>query len=167
MIPSTPTRRSPNPIIKIRNVMTGQTSGDYAHNNPLEPMMCTQTICSGSLMHSFAVPKQENRPPQEILRQAKNFLDQYFSSIKRLNSPAHQQRWDEVVQEVQQKNTYTLKETELIYGAKLAWRNAPRCIGRIQWSKLQVFDARNVTTAKEMFDALCNHIKYATNKGNL
>lgn len=34
--------------------------------------------------------------------------------------------------------TYQLTETELIFGAKLAWRNAARCIGRIQWSKLQV-----------------------------
>ncbi|CAG2103052.1 unnamed protein product, partial [Medioppia subpectinata] len=32
---------------------------------------------------------------------------------------------------------------------------------------LKVFDARYVTTAREMFEALCNHIKYATNKGNL
>lgn len=34
--------------------------------------------------------------------------------------------------------TYQLTETELVFGAKLAWRNAARCIGRIQWSKLQV-----------------------------
>ncbi|KAG7170858.1 Nitric oxide synthase, salivary gland-like, partial [Homarus americanus] len=66
-----------------------------------------------------------------------------------------------------ERGTYDLTQTELVYGAKLAWRNAPRCIGRIQWSKLQVFDARYVTTASGMFEALCNHIKYGTNKGNL
>uniref|UniRef100_A0A8D1BY32 Nitric oxide synthase n=1 Tax=Sus scrofa TaxID=9823 RepID=A0A8D1BY32_PIG len=38
---------------------------------------------------------------------------------------------------------------------------------RIQWSKLQVFDARDCTTAHGMFNYICNHIKYATNKGNL
>lgn len=37
-------------------------------------------------------------------------------------------------------STYQLTETELVFGAKLAWRNATRCIGRIQWSKLQVCD---------------------------
>lgn len=31
----------------------------------------------------------------------------------------------------------------------------------------QVFDCRYVTTTSGMFEALCNHIKYATNKGNL
>lgn len=33
--------------------------------------------------------------------------------------------------------------------------------------KLQVFDARDCTTAHGMYNYICNHIKYATNKGNL
>ena len=40
--------------------------------------------------------------------------------------------------EVAACGTYELTETELVYGAKTAWRNSARCIGRIQWSKLQV-----------------------------
>ncbi|XP_045592940.1 nitric oxide synthase, salivary gland isoform X1 [Procambarus clarkii] len=32
---------------------------------------------------------------------------------------------------------------------------------------LQVFDARDVTTPRQMFQALCNHIKYSTNGGNI
>lgn len=35
----------------------------------------------------------------------------------------------------------------------------------MQWG--QVFDARHVTTAQGMFEVLCNHIKYGTNKGNI
>lgn len=34
-------------------------------------------------------------------------------------------------------------------------------------SLFQVFDARDCTTAHGMFNYICNHIKYATNKGNL
>lgn len=60
-----------------------------------------------------------------------------------------------------------MKEDEIAFGAKLAWRNASRCIGRIQWSKLQLFDYRHVKTTREMFDGICAHIKYATNEGNL
>lgn len=48
-------------------------------------------------------------------------------------------RWESVQKEVISTGTYQLTETELIFGAKLAWRNAARCIGRIQWSKLQVY----------------------------
>ncbi|KAG0723989.1 Nitric oxide synthase [Chionoecetes opilio] len=100
------------------------------------------------------------------------------------NSEQHCQRWEQVCHEVKERGTYDLTQTELVYGAKLAWRNAPRCIGRIQWSKLQicvqpwppqspcpggapVFDARYVTTASGMFEAICNHMKYGTNKGNI
>lgn len=59
--------------------------------------------------------------------------------LYRLQSPAHEARWAQVEKEVAATGTYELTETELVYGAKLAWRNAPRCIGRIQWAKLQVF----------------------------
>lgn len=31
----------------------------------------------------------------------------------------------------------------------------------------QVFDARDCSSAQEMFTYICSHIKYATNKGNL
>lgn len=47
-------------------------------------------------------------------------------------------RLEEVNKEIEGTSTYQLKDTELIYGAKHAWRNASRCVGRIQWSKLQV-----------------------------
>lgn len=67
-----------------------------------------------------------------------------------MNSKAHQERWNEIVKEVNDKGTYNLKETELIFGAKLAWRNAPRCIGRIQWSKLQVRMIRDTKKKNEM-----------------
>ncbi|RXN07080.1 nitric oxide brain [Labeo rohita] len=89
------------------------------------------------------------------------------SKVFSCGSKAHVDRLEEVKKEIETSGTYQLKDTELIYGAKHAWRNAARCVGRIQWSKLQVFDARDCTTAHGMFNYICNHIKYATNKGNL
>ncbi|UYV63671.1 NOS1, partial [Cordylochernes scorpioides] len=112
-------------------------------------------------------PPCHPRSSLDILDHARRFFDQYYSSIKRYNSPGHLARIREVEGDLSRRGTYDLLETELVYGAKLAWRNSPRCIGRIQWSKLQVFDARGVTTAREMFEAICNHIKYSTNKGNI
>ncbi|CAB0019492.1 unnamed protein product, partial [Nesidiocoris tenuis] len=96
-------------------------------------------------------------------------LDRFpkYSDLLKANSPAHETRWEQVQKEVNATGTYDLTETELVYGAKLAWRNAPRCIGRIQWAKLQVFDCRHITTTSGMFEAICNHIKYSTNKGNV
>lgn len=136
------------------------------------------------------------------------FVYMFGFCLNRCGSKAHVDRLEEVKKEIETSGTYQLKDTELIYGAKHAWRNAARCVGRIQWSKLQVlffymiflpkshpssnnvwcllkcsdnekkytnreflsfevFDARDCTTAHGMFNYICNHIKYATNKGNL
>lgn len=100
---------------------------------------CTNSVCAGSLLLSNCyVSKRPVRSVDEIKKHAIHFFNQYYSSVKRLNSESHQQRIKEVMKELDLKGTYSLKETELIFGTKLAWRNAPRCIGRIQWSKLQV-----------------------------
>uniref|UniRef100_A0A671R3Q4 nitric-oxide synthase (NADPH) n=1 Tax=Sinocyclocheilus anshuiensis TaxID=1608454 RepID=A0A671R3Q4_9TELE len=135
----------------------------------LQVPICTEQVCIGSVM----VPNQHSRKPDEVRRKeellplATDFIDQYYTSIKRCGSKAHVDRQEEVKKEIETSGMYQLKDRELIYGAKHAWRNAARCVGRIQWSKLQVFDARDCTTAHGMFNYICNHIKYATNKGNL
>ena len=36
--------------------------------------------------------------------------------------------------------TYSLTGDELVWGARMAWRNAPRCPARVVWKKLTVFD---------------------------
>lgn len=56
----------------------------------------------------------------------------------RENSKAYTNRLEEVRKELKEHGTYQLKSAELVFGAKTAWRNAQRCIGRIQWKKIQV-----------------------------
>ena len=58
--------------------------------------------------------------------------------VFRLDTVSHQSRWETVQEEIHQAGTYELTATELTFGVKQAWRNASRCIGRIQWTKLQV-----------------------------
>uniref|UniRef100_A0A3B3TLD8 Nitric oxide synthase n=1 Tax=Poecilia latipinna TaxID=48699 RepID=A0A3B3TLD8_9TELE len=156
-------------FIKIKNWETGTLYNDVLHHSCSKMPICSENVCNGSVM----VPSQGVRKPdevrtkEELLPLAADFIDQYYTSIKRFGSKAHVDRWEEVTKEIEASGTYQLKDTELIYGAKHAWRNAARCVGRIQWSKLQVFDARDCTTAHGMYNYICNHIKYATNKGNL
>nr|KAG5713275.1 hypothetical protein BaRGS_007802 [Batillaria attramentaria] len=157
---------SPKKFVKLRNLLDEKTTVDVLHQKVIEPVTCTAERCTGSMMNT-AVKTGPPRKSEDLLIQAKDFVEQYYSSIKRLNTPAHLKRWQEVLTSIERNGSYDLTTAELIYGAKTAWRNAPRCIGRIQWSKLQVFDARHITTARGMYEALCNHIKYGTNKGNL
>ncbi|XP_071065909.1 LOW QUALITY PROTEIN: nitric oxide synthase 1 [Dasypus novemcinctus] len=156
-------------FLKVKNWETDVVLTDTLHLKSTLETGCTDHICMGSIMlppHQIRRP-EDVRVKEQLFPLAKEFIDQYYSSIKRFGSKAHMDRLEEVNREIDSTSTYQLKDTELIYGAKHAWRNAARCVGRIQWSKLQVFDARDCTTAHGMFNYICNHIKYATNKGNL
>ena len=43
---------------------------------------------------------------------------------------------------------------ELEHGARMAWRNSNKCIGRLFWQSLNVFDKREAITVEEVRDAL-------------
>lgn len=62
------------------------------------------------------------RTVEELVEQSRTFLDQYYASIKRLNSDAHEERRSQVLAQISNTGTYQLKETELIFGAKLVSR---------------------------------------------
>uniref|UniRef100_A0A4W3I4F6 Nitric oxide synthase n=1 Tax=Callorhinchus milii TaxID=7868 RepID=A0A4W3I4F6_CALMI len=112
-------------------------------------------------------PRDQAIPPEEILPLAIEFINQYYKSFKSPQVKEHLARVEEVSKEITDTGTYQLTTEELFYGAKQAWRNAPRCIGRIQWSNLKLFDARKCNSAQEMFDHICTHLRYASNDGNL
>ncbi|KAJ7387215.1 hypothetical protein OS493_004185 [Desmophyllum pertusum] len=159
--------------VRLQNLVDGSYTTDTLHQKSIIPLNCTSGRCLGSLMLPYGGDTPPKRPhgvprePEEVIVQAKDFLQQYYGAMKLEDSPAHQQRLAEVMKEIEKNGTYDLTEKELIYGCKMAWRNASRCIGRIQWNKLQVFDARRMNTPSQMYEAIVKHIKYGTNKGNL
>lgn len=152
--------------IRLRNMSNFSDVYDTLNDTGKEVLSCSSSTCVSSIVFGNSA-SNKLRSCDVVLEHAKDFFDQYFTSINRYMSSAHTLRWEQVQKMVRNHGHYHLTETELIYGAKLAWRNSSRCIGRIQWSKLQVFDCRYVTTTSGMFEAICNHIKYATNKGNI
>lgn len=70
-------------------------------------------------------------------------------------------------QQVEQNGGYEHTSEELEHGAKMAWRNSNRCIGRLFWHTLQVFDERAARTEEAVLDSLFRHIAYATNDGKI
>ncbi|CAG2182779.1 unnamed protein product, partial [Oppiella nova] len=113
----------------------------------------------GSIM-SQPMPSNTSRNKEDILDQAVEFLEQYFIHLKKPSSSELAQRLAEIATEIERTGTYHMSTEELHFGAKTAWRNAARCIGRIQWNKLELQDARHVRTTQEMFAALCQHISF-------
>ncbi|PSL34344.1 nitric-oxide synthase [Planomicrobium soli] len=77
------------------------------------------------------------------------------------------QRLLHIQNEIIETGSYTHTFEELEHGARLAWRNNNRCIGRLFWNTLSVFDERQQQTADGAFAALLAHIDFATNKGKI
>lgn len=100
----------------------------------------------------------------DIIQEAKLFLEQYFFEKK---LPGVQKRIQEVVSEIHETGTYRHTFKELSYGAKMAWRNSNRCIGRLFWRSLQLIDARDLTQPEEIFRAVQNHLTTAYNHGKI
>ncbi|RNA17686.1 Nitric oxide brain [Brachionus plicatilis] len=162
-----PTKLKKKKGLKLKYLIDETNNIDILHHKAYSKVECSSERCLGSLLKPGKTIASYDRSKEEKISQAIDFINQFYASVKRQGSKTHQERISEVIQSIRSKGTYELKETELCFGARTAWRNAPRCIGRIQWSRLQVFDARYVTTARGIFEALCNHLKYATNKGNI
>uniref|UniRef100_A0A672TUY1 Nitric oxide synthase n=1 Tax=Strigops habroptila TaxID=2489341 RepID=A0A672TUY1_STRHB len=168
---SAPTRPAEPPrFARLKNWETGSIGYDTLCAQALQELPCSGQRCLGSLVLPRPLPApvpEGARPAEELLGLARDFITQYYVSLRRENSPAHTQRLREVEAAIAATGTYQLLEPELVFGAKQAWRNAARCVGRIQWNKLQVFDARDCANVGEMFSFLCTHIQYATNRGNI
>lgn len=54
-----------------------------------------------------------------------------------------------------------LTKAELEFGARVAWRNNARCIGRLFWRSLLVRDCRHVADSRGVYAALCEHLALA------
>lgn len=99
-------------------------------------------------------------------REALAFLDLYF-----LENPTEEtsraRRKAEVVRELKHSGTYTHTPDELSFGAKVAWRNHARCIGRLYWRSLEVRDRRDVVDPDAIAEELSQHMARALSGGKV
>jgi len=98
--------------------------------------------------------------------QAAAFIRSYYEETKG-SAQQCEARLSEVAAEIHETGTYTHTKQELTFGAKVAWRNNAKCIGRLFWDSLEVFDERSAETEEEIAAALLRHIGYATNGGRI
>ena len=69
-----------------------------------------------------------------------------------------ERRVREVLESVAREGAYTHTLDELRHGARVAWRNAPKCINRKFWQTMEIIDARECSTNEEMFTAVKAHL---------
>lgn len=110
--------------------------------------------------------KEETMEHRQQNRAAEHFIQTCYGELGKTAAET-EARIREVRKAIAEQGYYEHTAEELQHGAKMAWRNSNRCIGRLFWESLHVFDARSVTTEAEMAEALLRHIEYATNNGKI
>lgn len=110
-----------------------------------------------------ASPLALHQPSSPAKQDAIHFLQQFAQETGRC--PLN--RLGEVLQALSTAGTYEMTAAELEFAAKIGWRNNTRCIGRLFWRGLTVRDLRHLRTEDEIFEALVDHLREATNGGKL
>ena len=102
-------------------------------------------------------------------------LDSLYVSARRFITLFHNEnragppdrRLRQVRHEIEATGTYWHTPAELAFGARVAWRNSARCIGRLYWRSLRVRDRREVTAAADIAAESITHLREATNGGRI
>ena len=67
--------------------------------------------------------------------------------------------------EILRHGYYEHSQEELAYGARAAWRNHSRCIGRLFWESLSVVDCRSISATDTIADRMFEHMSEAKRDG--
>lgn len=100
----------------------------------------------------------------QLRAEARAFLRQYHAETRTPGLPA---RLAGVEAELTRGGTYELTPAELAHGARLAWRNSNKCLGRGYWPALALRDRRHVTDPDEVFAGLVEHLRGAFGGGRI
>ncbi len=95
---------------------------------------------------------------------AERFLTLFYAET---GAGAPGRRLWQVRRQIAATGTYWHTAAELEFGARVAWRNSSRCIGRLYWHSLRVRDRREVSAAGEVAAESVAHLREATNGGRI
>ena len=96
---------------------------------------------------------------------AAGFLHQFHAETQPPTSLAERLR--EVRREIAATGSYRHTVAELTFGARVAWRNSARCIGRLYWNSLHVRDRRDLHDPAAVAAECVEHLRGATRNGRI
>lgn len=102
----------------------------------------------------------------ERREEALAFLDDFARETGQPAAAAAARR-AEVVRALRRTGGYAHTPEELAFGARLAWRNHARCIGRLWWKSLEVRDCRAMETPGQVAAQLFAHMEEAFAGGRI
>ncbi|MFF3326903.1 nitric oxide synthase oxygenase [Streptomyces sp. NPDC002889] len=103
--------------------------------------------------------------PAGLLEEAEDFIRLHHSEDPTAGDP--DARIAAVRAEIEATGTYRHTPAELVHGARVAWRNSNRCIGRLYWRSLRIRDLRHISDADGVAAEAVTHLRRATNGGRI
>ena len=94
--------------------------------------------------------------PDRLMDSAEQFIT-LFHQENNLGSPDRRIR--QVRREIEFSGSYWHTPAELTFGARVAWRNSSRCIGRLYWHSLRVRDRRDVRAPADVAAECVAHLR--------
>ena len=101
-------------------------------------------------------------PPAARLKREALEWNALYHKEKQLSAEVCAARAKQILQSIETSGTYEHTFDELEYGARVAWRNSAKCINRQVCMELQLHDKRHVTTNREFFEAIIEHLRRAS-----
>lgn len=98
--------------------------------------------------------------------EAQAFVRQFCNETGR-DDKFKQKRLAEVRRAIKNDNHYDHTAEELAFGARVAWRNHARCIGRLYWQSLEVADCRAITEPASIAAHMNEHLRETYNGGRI
>lgn len=121
----------------------------------------------GSALHGSPLDRRLRRlSALERREEARAFLDT-FHDASGTGLQARQRRWAEVRRDLSRHRYYEHTPQELAFGARLAWRNNGRCIGRLLWETLEVVDCRGSDAPEAIAQRMSDHLDQAFGGGRI
>jgi nitric-oxide synthase len=116
------------------------------------------------LQDGWSLPRHGLSALDSLLISAEQFITMFHGENHL--GPPDERLWH-VRREIEASGTYWHTPEELAFGARVAWRNSARCIGRLYWQSLQVRDRRAITAAPDIAAESVEHLREATNGGRI
>ncbi|RKT03264.1 nitric-oxide synthase [Streptomyces sp. 3211.6] len=108
---------------------------------------------------------QKHSSDAQVWEEAEEFIRLFHRENPHTGDP--RARLAAVRAELADTGTYRHTPEELVHGARVAWRNSNRCIGRLYWNSLRVRDRRGLTAAEDIAAECFEHLREATNGGRV
>jgi nitric-oxide synthase len=116
--------------------------------------------------HPRAASARRRAPEHRaLLEDAEVFIRQF--AAEEPDTSDLRRRLEQIRVEVAASGTYAHTPAELAYGARVAWRNSARCIGRLYWNNLTVRDLRHLNHPDDIAHQCFEHLRIATNNGRI